>query len=963
MVVSNSRWPAALCAFLLAVLLPCRAIINLRSSPRLNIAPSSDSVSPGDTRTPCERLTDLDTHRHTEPCAEDMKHNYIDDRRIGNAPLKTSTVGEDIPLKFERPVQNDMAEQTIKQSEKDMLRLRRTRIEIKKIEEEQKRKRKQEQAMKEVVKKQKDRKNRLRDVVPKKINYRKVPTKQNNITKTITFRLKKFPKMRWRAPIVPNEGWLIMNAGEPICGVTDLICDSKILRTSCEIDKDELVVGQMVDVGGSMAEITDPRDRRTLTMKFPLDCGSQDVESVLNNDNGVPVQYFAEHFGARSKNHTLIPMLDHDERFLMHQTLDPTKMYSGIKAFRFEDYGKDQIRLCGVINLPSEYTHIIPWINNNECSNDDLLYNSSHEEIQGKNATEAVSKALNVADSNTEPNATNEDDDVANITRHRDPEEDEEGDDDRNDDFRRRRRRLLESASQVMGDRQVEITSKSDLVPRTNETLVINTTFTSTPVSCKVVSRKSVIVRFQSRAPFSRNSTIVFRNELNSKEKELIEDTFILNNGSKYIRSNEDHRLDFFPGDLFSTVDGDFKSTVVNTTNDYIQVRDEYVISKSAASLSLVSKIGAYRHWAMPGTIIGEGIIYDVTDDSERDTCVGGTMVVAIESPRSTTAHLFCKKLMNDKAHIENGLVIPRGINSHTNLVRMSGVFSTTILNANFTKKKGREALFSEDDRVKTSEMYLHRKYCGDPIQAIKLYRVHVEHPVTEHDNPLPTNVGTLLPGTFCAGNGSNILVSTVDLRSQLLDGDNLFIGDLLCIVESVASARVEIKCPTVIGGYYLSPYTGCNLQGWRKKGELVNDLSRSILQCTDMDCIHRIQSLQCAHYAENGHPSRTKKDLPNFCLEKESLRLFIIYTDGRKKEYRYSLKKDKVAKVFDTVVKLEQVDSTRDVKLRNLRTNGLLDTKDMDRAFGEVQGILNDDTLLVIKSPKRDRWGFFTRL
>ena len=66
------------------------------------------------------------------------------------------------------------------------------------------------------------------------------------------------------------------------------------------------------------------------------------------------------------------------------------------------------------------------------------------------------------------------------------------------------------------------------------------------------------------------------------------------------------------------------------------------------------------------------------------------------------------------------------------------------------------------------------------------------------------------------------------------------------------------------------------------------------------------------------------------------------------------------MAKVFDTVVKLEQVDSTRDVKLRNLRTNGLLDTKDMDRAFSEVQGILNDDTLLVIKSPKRDRWDFY---
>eukprot|EP00944_MAST-04C_sp_MAST-4C-sp1_P007200 g7200.t1 len=747
----------------------------------------------------------------------------------------------------------------------------------------------------------------------------------------------------------------------------DETCDSKILRTNCEIDKDELPVGQMVDVGGTMAEITDLRDRRTLTMKFPLDCGTQNVNNIVNNDNGVPVQYFAKKFGARTKNDTLIPMLDHDERFLMHQTLDPTKMYSGIKTFRFEDYGKDQIRLCGVINLPSEYTHIIPWINNNECSNDDLLYNSSHnKETQGKNASEEVSKVLN-AELNAEPNATNEEDDVANATRHRDPEEDDEEDDDQNENFRRRRRRLLESASQVMSDSQIEITSKSDLVPRTNETLVLNTTFTSTPVSCKVVDRKTVIVRFQSRGPFSRNSTIVFRNELNAKEKELIEDTFILNNGSKYIRSNEDHRLDFFPGDLFTTVDGDFKSTVVNATNEYIQVRDEYIISKSAASLSLVSKIGAYRHWAVPGTIIGEGVISDVTDDSERDTCVGGTMVVAIEGPRSTTAQLFCKKLM-DNDRIENGQIIPRGINSHTNLVRMSGVFSTTILNANFTNTKDKITLYFEsdtveDNRVKASEMYLQRKYCGDPMQAIKLYRVHVEHLATEHDNPLPTNIGTLLPGTFCAGNGSNILVSTIDLRSQLLDGDNLFIGDLLCIVESVASARIEIKCPTVIGGYYLSPYTGCNLQGWRKKGELVNDLSRSILQCTDMDCIHRIQSLQCAHYAENGHPSRTKKDLPNFCLEKESLRLFIIYTDGRKKEYRFSLKKDKVAKVFDTVVKLEQVDSTRDVKLRNLRTNGLLDSKDMDRKFGKVKGILNDDTLLVIKSPRRDRWGFFTRL
>ena len=195
MVATHSSMACSTLPFSIAILLPCRAIINLRSSPRSNIDPPSfDSVSNDDTRTPCERLADLDIHRSTEPCIEEMNHNYIEDKHIGNFPLKASRTREDRPLKFERPAQNDMAEQTIKQSEKDMLRLRRTRIEIKRIEEEQKRKRKQEQAMKEVIKKQKDRKNRLREVVPPKINYRKVPTKQKNITKTITFKLKSFQR-------------------------------------------------------------------------------------------------------------------------------------------------------------------------------------------------------------------------------------------------------------------------------------------------------------------------------------------------------------------------------------------------------------------------------------------------------------------------------------------------------------------------------------------------------------------------------------------------------------------------------------------------------------------------------------------------------------------------------------------------------------------------------------------------
>ena len=202
-----------------------------------------------------------------------------------------------------------------------------------------------------------------------------------------------------------------------------------------------------------------------------------------------------------------------------------------------------------------------------------------------------------------------------------------------------------------------------------------------------------------------------------------------------------------------------------------------------------------------------------------------------------------------------------------------------------------------------------------------------------------------------------------MDLRSRLFEGDSLYIGDLLCVVESVSSARIEIKCPTVIGGYYISPYTGCNLQGWQKKGTVTSDVSRSILQCTDMDCIRRIQALQCAHYKENGHPGKTKRDLPNFCIGRESIRIYIMYTNGRKIEYKFLLKKDTVAKIFAIVMKKEEVDSVKDIKLKNLRTNIMLDSNDSTQKLDETKGIANDDIFMVIKSAKGDRWGFFTRL
>lgn len=420
----------------------------------------------------------------------------------------------------------------------------------------------------------------------------------------------------------------------------------------------------------------------------------------------------------------------------------------------------------------------------------------------------------------------------------------------------------------------------------------------------------------------------------------------------------------------------------------------------------------------MPGKIIGEGIIHDITDDSEQDTCDGGTMTVLPTGPTGITPTKLCGNIMEtleddekdyddsnvavvSKRKISMNLKKPKGENHnkniHDKLIRMSGVFSSFIVDANFSRDFDPQKAYEEDDEeddeqgdenedneegqnnyilprthpkptVKESRIRLRRKYCGDPMQAMKLYRTHVEKRLPESkliDNPLPSSEGTLLPGFFCAGNGSNILVSTMDLRSRLFEGDSMYIGDLLCVVENVSSARIEIKCPTEIGGYYISRYTGCNLQGWRKKEDLINDLSRSILQCTDMDCIRRIQALQCAHYKEHGHPAKTKKDLPKFCEKQTSIRIYITYTDGRKLEYKLSLKTDKLAKIFNIVVKEEQVDSPKDVKVINLRTNVFLDSSQNSKILDHVKGIANDDIFMVIKNTRKkgDKWGFFTRM
>eukprot|EP00942_MAST-04A_sp_MAST-4A-sp1_P007420 g7420.t1 len=70
------------------------------------------------------------------------KHlSVLEDHRV--KPLYNSQVTSEDKLPFERPFDKDTAEEVIKATETDMLRLRHTREQIKKTEQEQKHKREQ----------------------------------------------------------------------------------------------------------------------------------------------------------------------------------------------------------------------------------------------------------------------------------------------------------------------------------------------------------------------------------------------------------------------------------------------------------------------------------------------------------------------------------------------------------------------------------------------------------------------------------------------------------------------------------------------------------------------------------------------------------------------------------------------------------------------------------------------------
>eukprot|EP00943_MAST-04B_sp_MAST-4B-sp1_P003017 g3017.t1 len=203
------------------------------------------------------------------------------DHRI--KPLFNSKTSVESKLRFERPPDKDTAEEVIKATEKDMLRLRHTREQIKKTEQEQKHKREQEQKKKkeeeqkrkaEQVKKEALRK---REQAMKRPRPKPKPTPRRRYRGEEEFkRLEETVKQRKR-PVVkrpknhtvhwtnPPQSW---TAGIPLCGYVSVVKDSVIVRSTCDL-RSEISIGEGIRIGTHETTVVNPRDGNTLTLSDP----------------------------------------------------------------------------------------------------------------------------------------------------------------------------------------------------------------------------------------------------------------------------------------------------------------------------------------------------------------------------------------------------------------------------------------------------------------------------------------------------------------------------------------------------------------------------------------------------------------------------------------------------------------------------------------------------------------------
>jgi len=470
------------------------------------------------------------------------------------------------------------------------------------------------------------------------------------------------------------------------------------------------------------------------------------------------------------------------------------------------------------------------------------------------------------------------------------------------------------------------------------EELVANVSFTARFQSCDV-HRRAVVLRFDRRSPFSRNSLVTFHKNLFSSKQELIGESVRFIKGISYAETARDLCLDFSPGDMVATLSMSFQSMVIRCTRTRLVMKDPYT---GVDGDILVSTLGVYRLWALPGHVFASGTVIDVMDDSGKDVGANGTMAVLPLAGNDPVS--FCLSFEQSLQTVPPQRGTYHGRPS-SDVVKMVSAFSAHVVEADYGKK----------------EVRLSRQYCGDAMEGVKLYRVPMKPAKPKEEAFTCPESYSILPGTLCALNGSNIFVTTMDLRKDVFPGDGVLVGGLDCVVESTASARLDVKCPTLLDGFYISSQSGCSMHGClrSKTSDYVQskltELSRRTMKCTDLQCVEEAQKIQCAFSLLHG------RALPQFCTQTQhiNMTIHVVMASSREQVAVPATKADTVNRVVARILWRENLDARKAYVLqKTFGDHSIL--SDDQKSLGEY-GVEDGDVFRFGAEDEFKEWGFFT--
>ena len=380
-----------------------------------------------------------------------------------------------------------------------------------------------------------------------------------------------------------------------------------------------------------------------------------------------------------------------------------------------------------------------------------------------------------------------------------------------------------------------------------HDPLVLNTSTTLRVLRCQTEhifadddkqNQHFVLLHTNRRTTYANNTIVHVLGSLFAGKKQLLRGQFDFVENSNVVRTTLDLTDDINIGDLLGVRlndDLEFESVVVARLNALTLVLNQPYLGKDMSGYSghLV-----YRRQAESGSTLGTKI--------GETTLIKPTLTLDTMKTKTTSEEHVMRLRVQDTLEAKSMCSEMRS--QYHALIRVIG---TTILRVTDVHK------YSID---------VDTQYCNDDHNGVKLYRgvIHKLEP-TKVTKKLKTF--TMLPGTVAVGNGSFIAVTTRNLCPAVPTGSSVRIADQVCVVEYCQSALITLKCQTPSGAW-MSKYTGVNyhiyllapkkyLLSVKSKSNKRNiqdmcmqdlrGLSMEKLRCTTLQCIERIQAMECA--------------------------------------------------------------------------------------------------------------------